>query len=293
MKILITGGAGYLGRALVRSLTEGRNTIRIFDLQAPPSTHSQPGCEYVCGDLLDAQGLGTALRDIEAVYHLAWSFYPDDHRREVEENLLGTLNLLNTCKGSQVRHFIFASSAVVYGPTGEEPAREIDPCHPERSTVGGPVYGITKLACEYYTLAWGREGLPITIMRIHGVFSKDRLAQFSTMIDQAIESKEIHAFTEAGGHYAHLDDVISALCGVLGKQQAFGQIYNVAGCRVYRDKEIAQYIAQMGRAGSKVSLVSDPGQGMILVSIDKLSQSVGYHPRKVDFLRDLIDSYFE
>jgi UDP-glucose 4-epimerase len=292
MNILVAGGAGYLGRALVSSLVKGRHMVRTLDLQPPSPTQVFAGCEHVHGDLLDAQGIGMALRDIEAVYHLAWSFYPGDCRSEAEENLVGTLNLLDACSASGVSHFIFASTAVVYGPTGEDPACEVDPCRPERSTIGGAVYGVTKLACEHYAMACRRDGLPVTFMRIHGVFSRDRLAQFSTMIDQATQGREIVAFADAGGQYAHLDDVIWALSAVLGRGEALGETFNVAGHRLYRDREIAGYIARKGGTGSVLSLLNDPGQAMISVSVEKLSQSVGYSPRKSDFLRGLIDARF-
>ncbi len=233
-----------------------------------------------------------ALDEIEAVYHLAWSFYAGDCRREVEENLAGTLNLLDACKASRVSHVIFASTAVVYGPTGNKPAREADPCRPEHSTIGGPVYGITKLACEKYSLACQRDGPAVTVMRIHGVFSEDRLGQFSAMIEQATEGRDVVAVAEAGGQYALLDDVVRAMCGVLGRDKTLGEVFNVAGSRVYRDREIASYIAGKAGAGSNVTLVRDPGQGMISVSVDKLSQTMGYHPRESDFLKKFIDARF-
>jgi UDP-glucose 4-epimerase len=292
MNILVTGGAGYIGTALSRSLLRQGHTVRVLDLQQPTLAQLQASCEYNRGDLLDSEVLISALEDVEAVYHLAWCFFPEDYRREVEENLLGTLNLLDACKAARVSHFIFASSAVVYGPTGIEPACELDPCHPQRSTIGGPVYAITKLACEYYCLASQREGLAVTIMRIHGVFSQDRLVQFSSMIKQAKEKKDIVAVAQAGGPYAHLDDIVWALREVLGMPLAQGEVFNLAGSQIYRDGELAEYIAGKTRTSSKVILMNDPGQAMVSVSVEKLSTAIGYQPRKTDFLREFIDAQF-
>ncbi len=139
------------------------------------------------------------------VYHLAWGFYPGDERREVQENLFGTLNLLEAALAAEVRHFLFASTAVVYGPTGPARVGEGHPCHPERSTIGGPVYGITKLACEKYCLVYQWRGLPVTIFRMHGVFSEGHLGQFGQMIQQALAGEPVSAIREAGGEYAHLE----------------------------------------------------------------------------------------
>jgi len=292
MNILVVGGAGYIGKALVNSLIDAGHRVRVLDRKPVPMTQVQAGCEYMRGDLLDAVGLANALDEIEAVYHLAWSFYPGDNRREVEENLRGTLNLIEACEALRVRQIIFASSAVVYGPTGKEPACEADACHPERSTIGGPVYAITKLACEYYFLASQREGPAVTVLRIHGVFSQDRLAQFARMIGQAKEGKDIVAVSGAGGQYAHLDDVVWAMRRVLGRDEALGEVFNVAGCRDYLDSEMANYIVAVAGTGSKVVLLNDPSQAMVSVSIDKLSRTTAYRPRESDFLRDFIASLF-
>ncbi len=292
MNVLVTGGAGHIGSSLASSLIDKGHKVRVLDRRSPGSMTMDSRCEYMRGDLLKLSDLDIALHKIEAVYHLAWSFYSDDYRLEIEENLIGTLNLLDACKASGVDHFIFASSAVVYGPTGITPACEGDPCNPQESTIGGPAYGTTKLACEKYSLACQREGLPVTIMRIHGVFSQDRLDQFSEMIEQAREGKDIPVVYEAGGQYAHLDDVVSALCLVPGRDLAFGQVFNVAGNRIYQDRDIAEYIRGKACTGSRIVLMSEPGQRMISVSIDKLSRRLGYIPRQNDFLREFINACF-
>jgi UDP-glucose 4-epimerase len=292
MNVLVTGGAGYIGMALVRSLIHHGHTVRVFDLQPPTPKQTQEVFEFVKGNLLNPERLAFALEGMEAVYHLAWSFYPEDHRREVEENLLGTLNLLEACKAARIRQVIFASSAVVYGPTGVEPASESDPCQPYRSTIGGPVYAVTKLACEDYILASHTDGPPATIMRIHGVFSHDRLAQFSQMIKQATEAQDILVFAQAGGSYALLDDVVWAMRGVLGKDETLGEVYNLAGSRNYLDRNLAGYIAEKAGTGIKVVLINDPGEGMVSVSVDKLYRTIGYHPCESDFLREFIDARF-
>ena len=292
MNVLVIGGTGYIGMALMRSLIRHEHTVRVLDLQPPALKQTHESFEYVSGDILNPENLAFALEGMEAVYHLAWGFYPEDHRRELEENLLGTLNLLEACRAARIRQLIFASSAVVYGPTGVEPACESDPCQPHRSTIGGPVYAVTKLACEHTILASQNDSLAATILRIHGVFSHDRLAQFSQMIEQAMEGKDILAIAQAGGPYALLDDVVWAMRGVLGKDETLGQVYNLAGSRNYLDRNLAGYIAKKARTGSKVVLINDPGEAMVSVSVEKLSRTIGFHPCESDFLRETIDARF-
>jgi UDP-glucose 4-epimerase len=291
MNVLVTGGAGYIGSSLVNSLLGAGHTVRVIDRKLPKSV--QKSCEYVQINLLAAEALSIALDDIEAVYHLAWSFHPEDYRREIEENLLGTLNLLEASKASRVRQLIFASTATVYGPTGKNPVNESDLCQPEKCKIGGPFYAITKLACEHYTIAFQGNGSSATIVRIHGVFSKDRLAQFARMIGQAIDGKELTVVANAGGQYAHLDDVIWAMCEVLGREDAHGETFNLGGGQMYCDLEIAEYILEKVGSDSKIVSLNDPSQSMISVSTDKLTQVIGYHPRDDDFLREMIDRRFQ
>lgn len=289
MKVIVTGGAGYIGKSLCDRLADLDNDVRILDRRAPSFSQSLRHYEYVQNDLSDTGKLAAALQDIEAVYHLAWAFYPGDSRREIEENLLGTLNLLECCKASNVRHFIFASTAVVYGPTGDEPAREKDLCQPHTTTIGGLTYAVTKLTCEHYSLAIRCSRMAVTVMRVHGVFSKDRLAQFSEMIDQAKQGEKIVATANAGGQYVHLDDVVVGMAGILGCENAAGEVFNLAGYRLYKDHEIAEYIASKKSRFSEVEKAYDPGQDLISVSVEKLSAAIGYQPRRTDFLRQFID----
>jgi len=290
MNLLVTGGSGYIGSALVSSLARMGHAVRVFDLRPPAHFEKHSNCEFVPGNLLNASEVSGALPDIECVYHLAWSFYPEDYRREIKENLAATLNLLEACRTSKVHHLIFASSAVVYGPTGTKPAHEDDACHPERSSIGGPSYGIIKLACEEFILALQDGGRSVTIMRIHGVFSENRLGQFSEMIERAAEGKDVSAIREAGGQYTHLDDAVSALCLALGRKEALGEVFNVAGSRIYRDSDIADHVVETAGTASKVALLEDSGRSMISVSIDKISRQLGYRPREDDFLSELISA---
>jgi UDP-glucose 4-epimerase len=244
--------------------------------------------DFIQGNVADRRLVARAVRDVEVVYHLTWGFYPGYERRELQENLLGTLNLLEAALAAGVKHFLFASTAVVYGPTGPIRVDEEHPCHPERSTIGGPVYGITKLACEQLCLVYQQRGLPVTIFRVHGVFSQGHLSQFGQMIEQALAGKPVKAIREAGGEYAHLEDVVQAFLLATGNPQTHGEVFNLAGSHTYRDPELACYIVETTGSESQIQLIEDPTQGMISVSVDKLHSLLGYRPERGEFLTGLI-----
>jgi UDP-glucose 4-epimerase len=286
MRTLVTGGAGYVGSHLVGALRQARHAVRVLDLCTANGDFTQ-------GSIADRSLVAQAVRDVEVVYHLAWGFYPGDGRREIQENLFGTLNLLEAALAAGVRHFLFASTAVVYGPTGPVQVDEEHPCHPERSTIGGPVYGITKLACEQLCLVYQRRGLPVTIFRMHGVFSQGCLGQFGQMIEQAVAGEPVKATRQAGGEYAHLRDVLRAFLLAMGNPKAHGEVFNLAGSHTYSDPELARYIVETAGSESQIELVEDPTQGMISVSIDKLGWVLGYEPEYGGFLTGLIKNYLQ
>jgi UDP-glucose 4-epimerase len=281
MKILVTGGAGYVGSHLVDALRQKGHAVRVLDLRPTNGNCIQ-------GSVADPSLVAQAVRDVEVVYHLAWGFYPGDGRREVQENLSGTLNLLEAALAGGVRHFLFASTAVVYGPTGPIQVDEEHPCHPERSTIGGPVYGITKLTCEQLCLVYQRRSLPVTIFRMHGVFSQRRLGQFGQMIKQALAGEPVRAIREAGGEYAHLKDVVRAFLLAMDNPRAHGEAFNLAGSHTYRDPELARTIVETTGPESQIELVEDPPQGMVSVSVDKLRRVLGCRPESGEFLTELI-----
>jgi len=281
MKVLVTGGAGYVGSHLVDALRQAGHTVRVLDLR--PANR-----DFIQGSVADPSLVAQAVRDVEVIYHLAWGFYPGDERREIHENLFGTLNLLEAALATGVQHFLFVSTAVVYGPTGPVQVEEEHPCHPERSTIGGPVYGITKLACEQLCLAYQRLGLPMTVFRMHGVFSQGRLGQFGQMIEQALAGEPVEAIREAGGEYAHLEDVLRAFLLAMDDPRAHGEVFNLAGSHTYSDPELARYIVETTGSESQIQLIEDPTQGMISVSVDKLRRVLGCGPESGEFLTGLI-----
>lgn len=286
MKAVITGGAGYIGRHLANVLVRQAHIVVVLDRQTPDPAQVLPGCTFVQGSVSEASIVQRALQGADVVFHLAWCSHLQDTRREVRENLLGTLTLLEAIRIAEVRHLVFASSAVVYGPTGTRRASERSACFPERSTIGGPVYGITKLASEKCCLSCEHDSAAITVLRIHGVFGPGRLGQFEQMLYNAQRGRPVRAVREAGGEYVHLEDVVAVMQLVAGNPEAFGHVFNVAGLHTYRDSDLAQEIASA--VGCPVEMIENPGEHMVSVSVRKLQRTLGYVPKREAFLENLV-----
>lgn len=146
MKILITGGSGFIGSTLALSLANNGHEVAILDRRPNPALSA---IRFWQGEFSDSSLLDTALEEVEVVYHLAWSTIPAtsnaDPEADASANVIGTLRLLNACVKKGVRRIVFSSTGgAVYGNTEISPVAEDAPTNPLCS------YGITKLAVEKY-----------------------------------------------------------------------------------------------------------------------------------------------
>lgn len=173
-RILVTGGAGFIGANLVRMLVEqGARVTVLDDFSAGPRSHLQAlPIEVVEGSILDRELLSRMVCASDGVVHLAaQTGVPGsitDPRRDCELNVLGTLNLLEACRsvnhGGKPPRFVFASSNA---PLGRQPP----PATEEKAPLPISPYGASKLAGEGYCLAYaGSWGLPTIVLRFGNVY---------------------------------------------------------------------------------------------------------------------------
>ncbi len=190
LRILVTGGCGYIGSQLIRELAEDPNlfgaTIRILDnmqrggYEALMDLPGQGHYEFLEGDILDRAAVRRALEGVQAVVHLAavvrtpLSF---DHPAWTEQvNQWGTARLVEQCLEAGVTRFIFASSASVYGPGG--PFDESSVCRPV-----GP-YAQSKWRAEQAVFAAADRGLRATVLRLATVFGYAPTMRFDAVANR-------------------------------------------------------------------------------------------------------------
>lgn len=157
MRVLVTGGAGYIGSHGARALARRGHQVVIYDNFSTGHRELARGFELIEGNVGDAAKLAGALRGMDAVMHFAaLSIVPEsvqNPRKYFENNVRDGLVLLNTCLEEGVRQFIFSSTAAVYGNPASVPITEDAPKAPVNP------YGRSKLAFEYamqsYDAAYG------------------------------------------------------------------------------------------------------------------------------------------
>jgi nucleoside-diphosphate-sugar epimerase len=206
--ILVTGGAGVMGRRLVRGLIERGNRVRVLDR---PGTHLDgEDAELVHGDVTDPATLAGVFDGVDTVFHLAAiliAYQPDAFERV---NVGGTRNVLEGAKAAGVKHFIFVSSASVVYP---------------RTTA----YSRSKRECE--RMVREQQGMHWTIVRPTLAYNEHGGEEFRMFLEY-LRKYPVVPFIGGGRalkNPVHVDDLMRGFLAVANNPVAYGKTYNFSG----------------------------------------------------------------
>lgn len=256
MEILVTGGAGSIGSALVQELLEHNHNVRVMDKAIEKLRRlDNPNLALIQGGIEDKEKALSATRGVDVVYHLAESFSKDPYE-VLNIDIQGNLNMLTAAVASKVKHFIFMSTHRVYGRPRHNPVNEDHPLHPEES--GRPVYGAAKVANEKLCLAWWHdEKLPVTIFRPWWSFYPGiRGKVLRSMIDAALAGKIIYVPEQSGGNFIHHRDATLALRLAMLKEPAYGHCFNLHSGVFVTWRLLAEMVIVLTGSKSKLEFIT-------------------------------------
>ena len=232
-KCLVLGASGFIGQNLCQSLLE--HGCRVIAFSRSESNQSfVDKCDWITGDFREINKFSSMFDGVDYVFHLISTMNPansnKDLERDVTENLIGTLRLMELCKTKMIKRLIILSSGgTVYGPNVSIPTHESEPCNPNCS------YGIVKLAIEKYATLYRRmswiDSIVLRVSNPYGPYqiSKDQ-GFIATAIEKALRNEVIKVWGDGSvvRDYIYVSDVVSAILAAvkLNNPQA-PHIYNI------------------------------------------------------------------
>ena len=305
-RVLVTGGAGFIGSNLVRALLERGDDVRVLDNFSTGNRVNLDGLdvEIVEGELRSYERVHNSIRKMEIVYHLgALGSVPRSVQDPLTSNAVnveGTLNVLLAARDEGVRRVVFSSSTSVYGSSRQMPTSEESPPDPISP------YGVAKLAAERYCVSFARvyESFESVVLRYFNVFGERQspFSQYAGVVPRfavaiaAGSPIDVYGDGEQSRDFTYVGNVVDATIRGGETPGASGEIFNVAAGSSASVNTLADLIGTiLGRHVEKRHLPSRAGDiRNSWADLSKAERVLGYRPqigledglrRTLEFLR--------
>jgi nucleoside-diphosphate-sugar epimerase len=303
--ILVTGGAGFAGSALVRELLKERANVIIYDNFASGDLSNLSDImneiKIVWGDIIDPAFKDVLLRNqVEFVFHLAAEPYiPKCYefpRKFFEVNATGTLNVLLACKDANVQRILYYSSSEVYGTATKIP---MDETHP---TLPLSTYSASKLAADRlcFTL-FHEQKIPVIILRQFNMYGPRETQPYiiPELITQLMQSDKLKLGNiKARRDFTYVEDAAKGAISLIKEKKAEGEVFNMGTGKDWSVEELANIIGKLlGKESVKIDI--DPNRlrpldvAVLNCDSSKIRKFIGWMPttKLEDGLQKTIDWY--
>lgn len=313
-RILITGGAGFIGSHLAEKLLSLGEEVFVIDnlstgsLKNISHLRNNKIFHFIRGSVMEKQKLKKLTSKADQIFHLAAAVgvktIMEKPLSSLLNNLLGTEIIFETASKRKIP-ILFTSTSEVYGKNTNIPFRE------DSDRIYGSAYnarwgyGMSKGVDEFLALAYYREKkLPMVTVRLFNVIGPRQTGAYGmvapTFIKQAIIGKPITVFGDGSQTrcFGNVEDVVVALIKLINTPKAYGQIFNLGSDEEISIKNLAEKVKKLTNSKSRISLVPynkvyGPGfEDMMQRKPDlaKIKKAIGYKPKKTldQSLREII-----
>jgi UDP-glucose 4-epimerase len=288
MRVLITGGAGFLGAALANRLVNEKHTVLVLDdLSAGDPRRLAPGVLLNRGDVKDIPKLWTLLQGVDCVYHLAARVrvpesihYPGDYN---SVNVGGTVAVMEAMRDTGVRRVVFASSGALYGEQVHQPVGEQQKPHPNSP------YGVSKLAAEYYISTLGAlyeiETVSLRIFNAYGP-GQELPPSYPPVIPQLLRQAQSGGSLVILGDgtqtrdFVYVDDVVDALVLAATARDVNRAVINIGSGQEISINDLAASVARV--TDKRVSILHNNSQSggvsRLVADVSLARELLGWKP---------------
>jgi len=257
-KILITGGAGFIGSHLVERLYKS-NSIIVFDNFSTGKITNieklKDGITLIKGDIINYTQVLKAIKDVDYIIHQAFPYgvaTRDLNKQFIEEGAIGTFNILRAAVENNVEKVIYASSVAVYGIQDELPIKEnnlIAPFLP---------YGATKyvgeLYCKTISNIFNLQTVSLRYFNVYGPrYSSYDHSALINFLTRALKGKDliIYGNGEQIRDYTYIDDVVEGTILCLEKDKFYGEVFNIGSGNGIKILDLAHLVAEIVKEYTK------------------------------------------
>ncbi len=250
MKVLITGGAGFLGLHIAHYFHQKKWDIRLLDIGNFPADEYPKGTEYIQGDVRDKKKVAEAITGCDVVIHAAAALPLRSSHEIMTTNVDGTRNIMAECLKQKIQRVVYISSTAVYGVPKTHPVYETDPM------VGVGPYGHSKIGAEEVCQEYRKKGLVVTVIRPKTFLGTHRLGVFEILFDWIKDGKKIPLIGNGENQYQLLevDDLVGAIytCIVHKKDAEINTEFNVGALKFDHIKDDLHAMFKQVKSKSRI-----------------------------------------
>ena len=271
MKVLITGGAGFIGSHLTRALLAAGHSVAVIDDLSTGSLDNiapfqdDPHYRFVKGDILVAEDLETLVAESDTVFHLAAAVGVElvvhDPVRTILTNVQGTERVL-TAATKHNKRVILASTSEVYGKSAKPLFSETDDLLIGPSTHSRWSYACSKLMDEFLLMAYFRDrGLRGTVVRFFNTVGPGQTGRYGMVIPRFVaaalagEPLKVFGTGEQTRCFCHVADVVRALMFLMDDPGSYGGIFNIGSTEKVTIRQLAEFVIRELNSSSKIDVI--------------------------------------
>jgi len=293
-KILVTGGAGFIGSHLVDILLSMNNHVIVYDnldeyysgkIQNILHNLKKPYFTLVKADILDFEKLLRSMTDLDVVFHLAAQpgvrFSMENPEKTTKVDVFGTLNVLKAAKEVGIKKVVFASSSSVYGQPKYMPVNEKHPTEPIS------IYGASKLAAEKYCQIFNDQlDLPVMILRYHTVYGPRQRPDMAIhkWTKAIFENKPITIYGDGtqSRDFTFISDIIDGTMRAAEVDDIGDEIFNLGGGSKVSVNDVVKLLIETSEVENVQIVYEPPKLGDVSdthADIAKARKIIGFDPK--------------
>ncbi len=303
MRILITGGAGFIGSHLAERLLGEGHHVAVIDnlstgrLENIETFKDNPHFSFTTGTILNKELLDSLIKGCDQVYHLAAAvgvkYIIENPLLSLKTNIVGTDNVLELCNKHKAKVLI-TSTSEIYGKSENVPFAEQDDRLLGSTHISRWGYSCSKAIDEFMALAFYREKkLPVVIVRCFNTVGPRQSGQYGMVLPKFIKAAlldqpiVVYGSGEQTRCFADVSDVVDAFIKLMSSPECAGEIFNVGTTESISIKDLAQKVKEMCGSKSKIEYMSyedafeEGFEDMMnrMPSLKKINQAIGYEPK--------------